>query len=578
MTLLPVLVAMAINIGIGYVIAKLDFEPFYGKDEAIKKFKDLVIIHAGTGLLIAVVELLYNYFSLPAMTPGYLINLTALNIILMWLGYMFFIGDSDVSHAYRVKRLDSVKISRAERILLKSLFVFGIIVGLTLILTATSSFFFAYKSHVIAGEVFSPISTVSLGNNSSVIANLSYSDIQFTVIPYETAFRRMSSATSNYGIIYKVADADYQLINGTVYWVGSITYGDFWKWWKNRNNGIPFVIMLKATENDEAKVVKLKEPMKYSLGNYLGNNVERFLWEKYPEYKRTIPVLQIHNGRAYYVSMLLKPTADSLWSVYKPYKLAVIDAHTGEVKLYNLDKVPKWVTFVHQEDEVEKYLYDYFVYVHGLWNAHFGQKDVVYPTGNIFVDVEKHEVSMSGTDVWMVFIRGHPYWYSALRPPSSKYSMVALALVDAKTGKLTLIKTPGYYNDLASIQNILQSPEVAKTNTLKPTQPIPVLIRGHFAWLSTVISQNNELQFFALVDASNGKVYSDTTLRGVISKWVSTFSSGSQVSVSPGAKVGEYVITIKYANGSVERIPVSLNTTIVVSKGNETVLVYNVKK
>ena len=482
----------------------------------------------------------FSYFAMPVMNFWKLVVFNGVSVI---IGY--FAG---TENKYDWKVPDDVKKWRKT----------AVTIVVALVLVSFGGYAVAWlgsfdTKYSIANEVFSPVEQVNVSKYNG--------HVKITIVPYQTAKRRMGVALSKYGTIYKLADADYQIINGTIYWVGSVSFDGVLRQWKHKDERIPIMAMMSAEENENARLVKLKCPAKYVLGNYFGLNIERIIWEEYPNMKFTTPVLQLHDGKAYYISMLMK--YDGVAFVPKPWKLAVVDACTGDIQTFDLDSIPDWITFTHQEDEIEDFAYWWGVYKHGLINAYVGHRDVMYPTGNIKADLESKKVVMSGTDVWMVLIDGKPYWFTAYRPPgsdASKNTMIGMALIDARIGKMVWVSTPDYYNDYAIMENALQSPEISKSASLKPAQPYPIFINGSMAWFMTVIGSNNELQFYAVGDAKTGQVFIGETPEIAIAKWVK-FATGKDVVDVIRPPTGNETsvvmwIVIDRGNGTTERIPV----------------------
>lgn len=522
-----------------------------GSDEKIKSIKKNYKTVGAYWLSIFIGLLIFTYITMPIMNFW---NVLLFNVIILMIGY--FLGDRERD---RRRVSNDVKKWRNNAAIVVTVILIG---GAVLYAGAWMNSY--HVKYSVASDVFSPVEEVDVSNYSG--------HVKITIVPYETAQRRMGVALSKYGTIYKLADADYQIINSTIYWVGSIAFDGVMRQWKYDDAGISVVAMMSAEENENARLVKLKCPAKYVLGNYFGLNVERVIWKEYPEMKHSVPVLQIHDGKAYYVSMLMK--YDGLSFVPRPWKLAVVDACTGDIHLYGLDDVPDWITFTHQEDEVEELAYWWGVYRHGFWNTHIGHKDVMYPTGNIDVNLENKKVTMSGSDVWMVLIDGEPYWFTAYRPPgsdASKNTMIGMALINARTGKMTWVSTPDYYNDYAIMENALQSPEISKSASLMPAQPYPIFMNGSMAWFMTIIGSNNELQFYAIGDAKTGQIFIGKSPEVEIAEWVKFVTGVDVVDVIKPPTGNEssvmYWVIIDRGNGTVERVPVYKGDKVEIVQG-----------
>ena len=532
-------------VSLSFVLGVLIEDMWSIRSNGLEYLKESLTRYIYYYFIVLIILIPLSYLSLMTFSK---LTILFLSVALMIAGYYLGFRDRDWS------LITGTKPYKTTRLFVSILFVGMILFS---IYSLSNSY---YAQYTIAKNVFEPVKTYNVSNFDA--------KVKITIIPYETAKRRMSVALSKYGTIYRLVDADYQIINGTIYWVGSVGFDGILRQWKYKDKGIPIAVILNAEKNENAKLVKLKCPMKYSLGNYLGLNIKRYLWKNYPNYYFTEPVLQLHDNEPYYVSMMMKYKGFTI--AKEPYKLVVVNACDGSIRLYDLDKVPRWVTFIHQEDEVEDLLYAWGVYKHGLINAIFFHKDIMYPTGNIYVDIENKEVEMSGTDAWIVVINNTPYWFTAFRPPGSKTSMVGIGLVNALTGKMTWVSTPDFYNDYAIMENALQSPEISKTASLKPTQAYPIFYNDSIAWFMSVIGTNNELQLYAVGDSRTGKIFVASNPEDAIRKWISYITGENNVSIQPGEEKNVvFWVIIKRANGTIEKIPVYKGDSVSVEQTEE---------
>ena len=88
----------------------------------------------------------------------------------------------------------------------------------------------------------------------------------------------LSDVVSQYEI-----EADYTQISikGQPMKVSGLKYASFFKWWNNRNSGVPGYVQVNPV-NSEAKYVKLTKPMKYVPSAYFNYNLQRHVQLTYP--------------------------------------------------------------------------------------------------------------------------------------------------------------------------------------------------------------------------------------------------------------------------------------------------------
>ena len=83
---------------------------------------------------------------------------------------------------------------------------------------------------------------------------------------------------------FEISDA-YSQINyqGRPVRVSPLTYADLFKWLSNRDTGIPAYVLVDMV-TQEAEVVRLEEPIRYSESEPLARNIDRYVQLKYPTY------------------------------------------------------------------------------------------------------------------------------------------------------------------------------------------------------------------------------------------------------------------------------------------------------
>lgn len=65
--------------------------------------------------------------------------------------------------------------------------------------------------------------------------------------------------------------------------VSPLTYADLFKWLSHRGTGIPAYVLVDMV-TQEAEVVRLKDPIRYSESEPLARNIDRYVQLKYPTY------------------------------------------------------------------------------------------------------------------------------------------------------------------------------------------------------------------------------------------------------------------------------------------------------
>lgn len=156
--------------------------------------------------------------------------------------------------------------------------------------------------------------------------------------------------------------------------VTPLLYGDFFKWWNNRKEGLPAYMRLDMV-TQEVTCVRLDEGIKYSESEYFNRNIKRHLRFQYPTFMLDDPVFEIdEEGNPYWVCTKFKKTI-GLFGGRDVDGVVLCNAVTGESVYYADGEIPSWVDRAYSADLlIEQYDY-HGMYVHGFFNAIFGQKD-----------------------------------------------------------------------------------------------------------------------------------------------------------------------------------------------------------
>lgn len=161
--------------------------------------------------------------------------------------------------------------------------------------------------------------------------------------------------------------------------VAPIDYADIFKWFANREEGLPaYVIVDMVTQ--EATVTRLSEGMKYSFSEPFNRNITRHLRFHYPTYMFAEPEFEIdESGHPYWIAPRIAKTI-GLFGGKDIIGAVLVDAVTGECTYLDVSEVPSWVDNLFDPDLMMEQYDCYGAYANGFWNSMFGQKDVTLTT------------------------------------------------------------------------------------------------------------------------------------------------------------------------------------------------------
>lgn len=156
-------------------------------------------------------------------------------------------------------------------------------------------------------------------------------------------------------------------------------YDSFFKWWSNRENGIPAYMVVDMVTQD-VDVVRLDQGIKYSPSEYFNRDLVRYLRFHYPTALFENINFEIdEEGTPYWVASVVKKRI-GLFNGDDVQGVVLLNAVTGESVYYEVKDVPTWVDRVYSAGlVVEQYNY-YGRYHNGFFNSLFTQSDCTTAT------------------------------------------------------------------------------------------------------------------------------------------------------------------------------------------------------
>ena len=176
-------------------------------------------------------------------------------------------------------------------------------------------------------------------------------------------------------------DDDYTQINykDRPVRVTALRYGDWIKWFNNRQSGLPaYLIIDMVTQNVE--VVRLEQGIRYTTAEHFSRNLQRHLRFNYPTYIFDAPAFEIdEDGNPYWVCPRLTNII-GLFGGTDVLGAVLVNAVTGETEYYKVGEIPNWVDHVYNADLIISQYDNHGRYIHGFINSLFGQRDVTVTT------------------------------------------------------------------------------------------------------------------------------------------------------------------------------------------------------
>ena len=274
-------------------------------------------------------------------------------------------------------------------------------------------------------ERYASVLTTTDGDFATDIEQVDYADVP--VIDRDSAVllgNRAMGSIPEYVSQFEIADT-YSQINyqGRPVRVSPLAYADLFKWFSNRDTGIPaYVIVDMVTQ--EAEVVRLEEPIMYSDSEPFARNVDRHVQLSYPDLMFDQKSFELdEEGRPWWVYPVQRRTI-GLFGGTDIYGVVLVDACTGETDFLNVEGVPSWVDRAYPADLlIEQYNWS-GAYQGGWLNSWLGQEGVVRTTSGTNGELGYNYIAQ-GEDI---------YLYTGVSSVTADNSNVGFILVNQRTG------------------------------------------------------------------------------------------------------------------------------------------------
>ncbi len=239
----------------------------------------------------------------------------------------------------------------------------------------------------------------------------------------------LSDLVSQYQVSYSYTQIAMKNAAGEShpYKVAPLEYESFFKWVKNRGQGIPGYVKVD-TVKFEAEFVRLNgEYIRYSPSAYFTKNLIRSLRFAYPTAIFGSVCFEVDDdGHPYWVASTMKPNA-GLFGAMDVDKVVTMDAVTGETAIYEPAESPDWVDIVYYGDLIcQKYDW-YGMLSGGYLNSAFSQVNCVVTTDDFGYKI-------IGNDV---------YIFTGVTSTASDEANIGFILANSRTGEYKFFSVAG---------------------------------------------------------------------------------------------------------------------------------------
>ena len=285
---------------------------------------------------------------------------------------------------------------------------------------------------------------------------------------------------------YQVGENYYQInYNKTPKKVANLEYADFFKWFNNRNSGIPGFVMVDPVDpqNNSAEYISFNKPMKYADSAYFSEDLHRALRFSYPTKIFGSFSFEIdEEGNPYYIVSCMAPKI-GLFGGMDVNEVIIFDPCDGSHEIYDLEDVEPWVDNVFT-GTLSSQKYDWFgTLKNGFWNSVIGNRDCKVTTDDFgYIVIED--------DVW---------FYTGVTSVVSDESNIGFIISNARTGKYKFYSVVG-----AEEYSAMQAAE-GEVQEKNYTASFPSLINvsGEATYIMVLKDNAGYVKLYALVNVEN---------------------------------------------------------------------------
>ncbi|MDO4290420.1 MAG: Tat pathway signal sequence [Eggerthellaceae bacterium] len=242
--------------------------------------------------------------------------------------------------------------------------------------------------------------------------------------------------------------------------VSPLGYADLFKWFTNREAGIPAYALVNMTTQD-AEIVRLGDsPIHYSQSEPLVRNIDRHVQLSYPFYMFDEKSFEIdEDGHPWWICPVKEFTI-GLFGGTTISRVVMVDATTGECQDLAVEDVPEWVDRVYPAELLIQQYNWYGTYLNGWLNSFLGQEGVVKTTPGTDGALGYNYIAKDD-DVWV---------YTGVTSATADNSIIGFVMVNQRTQESHFYSVSG-----ATEESAMESAE-GQVQNLRYTATFPILI------------------------------------------------------------------------------------------------------
>lgn len=372
--------------------------------------------------------------------------------------------------------------------------------------------------------------------------------------------------------VYDVDHLRVQTYRGKMVYIAPLDFDGSYFRYRHYKKVDGYFIVDATSKNAKPKFVKRE--MKYTPSAYFGHDAYRKIYSKVAgslySMDGNTPQLEIDDsGKPYYISTLYKRIGVSNRPNFHYKKVAILDAETGSVRIYDLNNKPEWLDIAVDPTVSSWQIKSWGQERKGWWNA--------YGIGGSREGVIK-SVSKAGTEgtdqqLTPVLFNKHIYYFASMTSTNSKQtSVLGYMYVNAANGKTY------YYRE----KNDAMTPERASSlaeNRMKQTQwksnmPLLYMIDGKPTWIVSMLDDNGAFMSYVYLLASGNGTQSTvavgTDAKSTLAKYRSLFDSSTAIPTGKGK--------ISNVEGNIYRLNINATKVSFILNGDSKIYTLSLKE
>ena len=315
---------------------------------------------------------------------------------------------------------------------------------------------------------------------AEVVSNIALMDTDTAIKMGNRTLGALSDVVSQYEV-----SENYRQINygGAPKKISTLEYADFFKWFANKDNGIPGYVMVDPVNVTEADYIELSDPIKYTDSGYFGDDLMRKLRFSYPTKIFGNCSFELdENGNPYYVVACMKPRI-AMFGALDVNEVIIFNPVNGSSEIHSVDSTPSWVDNVYTGTLAsEKYDW-YGTLKNGYWNSVIGNKDCKVTTDDFgYIVIED--------DVW---------FFTGVTSVTSDESNIGFIISNARTGEYKFFSVIGAeeYSAMNSAQGQVQEKGYVASF------PALINVSGEATYIMVLKDNAGLVKLYALVNVEN---------------------------------------------------------------------------